>query len=539
MVRPAWFHAKRREKQAERRRQSFIIAKSAVKGFLARPREDYRWLKTLSDREVREYVYELWNAFPTRPRLAQLVGLAIGMEQQEFLFNYDCGVGKSALLLWLAHIHSVHSEAKRWLVLVPNIVNIQAWEDQITEHAPYLIYEKLLGSREKRHQLVNQKAQVYLLNYAGLQSYMTQTKEVERKRKGKSEMVVERVINPHAGDAFAEQFDGVIFDEIHNVGNKDSLTYWLCKRISKAVRFRYGSSATLFNYDPAMMWSQFDLVDQGYTLGETMGLFKAAFYYQREHDWKGVEEVFDEGKRKLLNEVIQHRSLFYSAAECGDVPKVSNIPERLTWSDEAKLYYDRVKEECKIAGQEARLNPNAYIRMRQITSGYVGYETDDGRAKLVFDENPKLERLLQLIREIPPDCKIMVYHEYQFTHTLICDALAKRKIPFAELWGKSKDAAAQYSRFLEDHKCRIMVANYRMVAGGNPHKVCNYMYYFESPPDPITRKQSYERIVRPGQPRKAFCYDPHFPGDVGEKILMALKHGQNFYQQVVQGKAKA
>ncbi|MGH7968550.1 MAG: hypothetical protein ACREIC_07480, partial [Limisphaerales bacterium] len=98
MPRPAWA----RRKYSKRHPANYtrtIIAKSAISTFLARPREDFEWIKKLPDSELRPFVMEQWNAFALRPWLHQLAGFAVGMEQPQFLFNFDMGLGKTSTVL--------------------------------------------------------------------------------------------------------------------------------------------------------------------------------------------------------------------------------------------------------------------------------------------------------------------------------------------------------------------------------------------------------------------------------------------------------
>ncbi len=531
MAVPSWYTRRhmKQQKPAERRYHTRSVARSALDEFFNRPRDNWTWIKKIDEWKLRLHMLSRWHQYEMRPRTAQLAGLGIGMEENQFIYNYGCGVGKSALDLLLIQYHMMTSGIRPWLILVPNVINFQTWEDQIQTHAPGLTYQILAGgSRKKRHSMVEADADIFVLNYGGLMSYMT---DLDKEEGG-------RVLNRRAGNSFADLFKGLIFDEIHEVGNRDAKRYWMCRRLSRAIKYRYANSATLFGHDPLPMWSAFDLIDHGYTLGETLGLFRGVFYKEVEHRWKGVDYVFDKSKKLLLAETIRHRSLRYTAAECGDMPAVNRIPERLTWDKEQHTFYQRVISECKLAGiGKVKLNPHTYTRMRQICSGYVGYEGDDGKAQYQFSHNPKLERLLQVIREMPKGHKIIVGHQYLYTGAMIVEALKKHKIGVAEVRGNVKNSAEQYGWFLEDDNYTALVANYRMLTGGNPHMVASWMYFFESPPDPTTRTQFEEREVRPGQPNKVFIYDPIMPNSVDESLLEALEQGRDFHDQVADGTA--
>src|ERR1035437_1142722 len=72
-----------------------IIAKSAIKSFLERERDDFTWIKNVSKPDLQEYVYDRWNSFHTEPLNHQLASFAIGMEQPQFIFNLFMGGGKA------------------------------------------------------------------------------------------------------------------------------------------------------------------------------------------------------------------------------------------------------------------------------------------------------------------------------------------------------------------------------------------------------------------------------------------------------------
>jgi len=496
-----------------------------------RPRENFTWLKRVPKKDLEEHVYALWNAFYTKPWLHQLACFAIGIEQPQFLFNLDMGLGKSSVASSLVRYHKLRSGLKRTLVLVPNLVNIESWADQLNIHAPDLSYERLIGNKEQRFETINQRADIYLLNYAGLAVYMSELVKDEKKGNRR------RVVNPESASDFAQMFNGVVFDETHNLGDSQSLIFRLCKRLSKSCEFRYGLTGTLFGRDPALMWPQFNLIDQGYTLGETLALFRAGFFHEVKNHWKisGVDYVFNENQADELHEFIQHRSIRYTDTECMDMPKRIYIPEVLTWGDEQLIYAKKL-----ISGHIGNLNPHIYISMRQIASGWVGYGDEEGKkAKLKFSENPKLDHLLQRIDQSPKDSKLIVWHQYIFTGELIRDALKKAKIGYAEMHGGVKDPGAQYRRFLDRPEVKVLVANYKAgSAGGNFQEVANYEYFFESPPDPITRSQAEKRVHRPGQKKRVYIYDPMMPNWIEKRILESLKEGRDLYEAVCEGKVK-
>ena len=510
-----------------------IIAKSAIKSFLERERDDFTWIKNVSKPDLQEYVYDRWNAFHTEPWNHQLASFAIGMEQPQFIFNLFMGGGKTKLVADLIRFHKLRSGLKKVLVTVPNLINIETWANQLDRHAPDLTYERLEGDKDTRFDLISQRADIYLINYAGLPVYMTEISH-EKDSKGKS---LGRVVNPQAKKDFAAIFQGggLIMDELHNMGNSSSLTHRLLKSLSNKIEFRYGLTGTLFGRDPTIMQPQFSLIDSGYSLGETLALFRSAFCTEQAHPFKGVEYIFDESKADLLHGYIQHRSLRYEDYECTDMPKRIPIVEQLGWGDEQLLFYKRVLEDYK----GIKLNKNLYINLRQIVSGFVGYEDEEGaKAKIIFDDNPKADRLVQLVDEMPLDAKLVVVNQYIVTGQIIRDALDKAKVKYAQIWGKVKNPAAEFRKFIADPKCRVLQANYRSIGTGTDglQDVANYLVFFESPPDPITREQTERRIYRPGQKKRAFIYDLTLRNEIiANRILKYLAEGKDLQKAVNEG----
>ncbi|MGH7868956.1 MAG: helicase-related protein, partial [Candidatus Dormibacteraceae bacterium] len=433
-------------------------------------------------------------------------------------------------VLSLIRYHRLRSGMKRVLIAMPHLVNLETWADQIKLHAPDLSFEKLVGDKTTRFELINQNADLYLINYAGLGVYMSELVKQDKSRK--------RMVNRSAVESFTNLFNAMVLDEIHHLGNPASLIHRLAWQLAKRCEFRYGLTGTLFGRDPGMLQPQFELIDHGHTLGETLGLFRASFFRQQPHYWKGMEYIFEDSKTELLHKFMQHRSLRYEDHECLDLPPMVPITYRLTWGEDQIIYHQRALENYHAEGM--KMNPNSYVNLRQISSGFVGYSDMKGeRAKLVFKENPKLDRLLQIVDEAPLTSKLVVFHEYIFTGELIRAAMKKAEVEYAELWGGTKDAAKQLRRFLDDPKCRVLVANY--VAGGesgNYQEVANYVIFYETPPEPIMRKQAVKRVYRGGQKKRSYIIDLVLPNSIDERILAALEKGQDLYQRICEGKER-
>lgn len=516
---------KRNSRVPVRRWTGPVIAREVVSGYLNRELDDWRWIKDVKRKDLEKEV----NGFHffTKPYQHQLACFTLGMHLPRFLFFLDMGGGKTKLSYDLYRYHQQQNGVKRMLAVSPSAVNVDTWSDELPIHAPSLFHVKLLGSKKERLELVQDTANVYLINYAGLMVYMT--KKVGRKR----------VVDSAAARKFASMFDMLVLDESHLLGSHTSLVYRLCKILSRHCTVVYAMTGTPIGKDPVKYWSQFNIVDHGETLGTSIGLFRAAFYEAKQNFFGGMDYKFDRRMEKDLLDMIQHRSIRYEDTEFSDLPKKVFRKMMLDWAEEPEAYADRIISEIREARGDLRVVDNVFMRMRQLAAGFLNVRGEDNdTAQIVFDENPKLDALESIIEQLAPGKKITVFHEFVFSGKMICDMLAKHKIKFARLGGSVKDPITEKNRFYTDPNCIALVANSRSGSTGlNPQKVCNTVVFYELPVSPIIRKQAIKRFHRDGQVEdRVFITDLLIRKSIDEQILRMLASGDNLFDVVVNGR---
>ncbi len=469
---------------------------------------------------------------PTEPYLHQLVCLVLGVLFPQFMYLLDMGTGKTLVLLYL--LRHFLGEGKQALVLVPSAVNVESWVKQIKIHAPDLSYQKLIGSAAERSELIETDADLCLMNYKGLEVYMT---ELVKGKKGKQKHVpVDKKVR-----AFVQRFSRIVMDESHKLGSAESLVYRLANRVAKNCDVRYGSTGTLFGRDPMKSWSQFRIVDGGETLGETLAMFRQATCNGKANFWGGIDWKFRPESEALVHRMIQHRSIRYEDSECGDLPKLVEQIVGVDLSTEAKLYYNRAIQNLKEArGNYQSLN-NPFLRLRQITAGFVGLQDeDDERAEIVFEDNQKLEALEGLLENVPVGSKVIVFHEYRMSGKLIEEVFKMLNIKYAVMSGNAKNPIKEYNRFLDDASCHGLIAN--TASGGTGvdalQTVSRYVVSYELPVNPSDFKQARKRVHRTGQKGRVYHYILQARGTVDEKVKKFIDEGRNLFSSVVEGKAQ-
>ena len=524
------------------------ISQIAVNNYLNKSVDDWDWIKALSDQELKTLI-QSFNPVPELPKNLyrhQLEMIAVGIDLKEFLFLADVGLGKTlTVLALLNYILNQQHAATRVLICVPNIVLINHWYLQGQKHTPKLRIHELLGSsRERLHAINTVQADVFVITYAGLVA-MLKKGIPNQKKKSKLEFVVDK----KAVAELSKFFDVVIYDELHKLLSHRSMIYEICSQLSHTMKYRFGLTATLLGRDPQVVWPQYNCIDLGKTFGTTLGIFRAGFFKEKINYWGGYEYTLRKDKMKLFNSFVKNRSLTYKTNDCIDLPELTQINYYVDMPAEYKDYYNDVITTVIAANRELVKTKNAFIRMREITSGYVGFYSqeeidlgieDKTKEFILLKENPKLDLLEELLDQIPEDKKIIIFHVYIKTGELITQHLTRlqKKNPrFKHVWlyGKTKDKVKTLNEF-KFGKTNILVCNVDSGGTGLDLPMANYMIVLESPVSPISHHQMLGRIQRPGQKFPMFVYNILMKKSVDEKIKDFIKQGKDYYKALIEGK---
>lgn len=509
------------------------VPKFAIRKFMSRPRKNFRVYKRMSPQEL----LIQRNRLPIRPPIwnildhHQKVCLVVGAKMKRFAFLCGTGMGKTLLSLALIRYFQKTGELKQILVLVPNRSNKTEWAKQIIKHSPSTTINVLDGSSVKKWEsLETSDAHITVDTFSGFVRMVSKAK-AHRKKKGKQQLVP----NPSLMNKMRKRFQGLICDESTSAKNKKSLPYRICKNISKDMGIVFVLTGTPFNRDPIDIWSQMYLVDKGETLGETMGLFRAAFYEKKE-EFFGMKYIFDKSKKKLLHRFLANRSIRYIAKK-SELPRLIPDVRKAKLPKTAEAYYDEAVAAIKRTKGNYIENRNAFLRMRQISSGFIGFKDDlEGTtAKVELPDNPKLDLLLAAIKHYG-NRKMIVFHDFIYSGEKICAALKKLKITHALVNGKTKDVKEELSRF-ENDGAQILVLNNRAGGFGLNLQHASVGIYYEAPVSAIDRVQTRDRFYRRYSPHRfVYCVDLVIEDTVDEKIIFNYKTAGNLLRSIIDGK---
>lgn len=510
-----------------------MIAKEATANYLRKELESFVWMKKLT-RDQLEDEFKDWKVkpiFKTEPWTHQLVCFYLGMSYPQFMFLLDMGLGKTKILLDIMTQRQREGKFKRALITVPRLINLGSWQEAVAEHSDLGSILVTGGTQEEKWDaLMNPNGQVTVVDYAGLQFALGRK---VKNGKGPGKMFPDEA----KIKMLAKQFDFFGMDESHKAKNRETVRYRILNALTQRMPARYATTGTLFGRNPEDLFTQFHLIDRGETFGNTLGLFRSAFFIEKEHRWKGIEHIFNKGMTHALYRRIQHRSIRYDETECLDLPERREIRVTVPFSDEAREHYLRALEGLIQAKGKLRELDSNFLRMRQIVAGFLQWRDDDReRHEVLFRNNPKLDKLEQLITE-SGDSKVVVSHEYTRSGELITERLDAMKIKYEWLHGGSKDPINAVNRFTSDPDCKVFLMNSESGGTGvdGLQKVARYLIFYESPLSVITRKQVIKRVHRPGQERRSFIYDIVTHKSIDLRILADQAEGRNLHASLIDG----
>jgi hypothetical protein len=336
--------------------------------------------------------------------------------------------------------------------------------------------------------------------------------------------------------------DGYLVHNSTKIANHKNLSFKVCNAISRNCDVRYALAGRPFGRDPLQLWAQFFLTDRGETLSPHIGFYQEVFFHKKKLIWhpNAYEHVFNPKMQGQLTRITAHRSLSYDVEECVTLPELTRIKRYVDFPVETLVYYNNLIRDLIEAKGDVRVVKNVFLRLRTLSSGFLGMKDDDSgeKSEIAFDSNPKLDLLLDLIDEVPDDRKCIVFYDFTYSGRRISEELKKRKIKAGWLWSGTKNWAQMEKQFREDPKFKVLVINSKKGSYGLNLQHANYCFFYESPVSGIDRDQAEKRAHRTGQKHTVFMYDLLVRNSVDDKILNYQSEGRSLFQALVSDPAK-
>ena len=371
----------------------------------------------------------------------------------------DTGTGKTAMALELANHYN------KTLILCPLSVIETAWVDDCHKFYPNLSIVNVWGnSREYRLKMLNQKADIYVMNYESFKILRNEIRKME--------------------------FDCIVVDESSVMKNMSSQITSALLEIADVIPHRFVLSGCPTPNHNSEIFPQMKFVDSA-ILGNNYYGFLAKYFHQdmaNPHFWYQTNDDKERYYAKL-----DEKAVFLRKEDCVDLPEKVFQIRRFELAKKQRQYYEDIINDIKAnINQWSKFEFTAKLmKLREITSGFV---INKDKSITVFDNN-KENLLGEVIQDIG-NKPIIVW--CQFQHEI--ESLAK-KFGGVALTSKTKDRD-NIIRDFRDDKIKLLFTHPKLLGKGVTFVNCTYNIYYSLSFSYEEFKQSQERIHRIGQENK-------------------------------------
>lgn len=362
-------------------------------------------------------------------------------------------------------------------------------------------------------------------------------------------------------DAFRMmEWDRCVLDESHHIKG------WYAKRQAFFLRFRdHCRRRLLLTGTPVAnnivdFWGQLEFLGEGMSGFSDHKAFKS-FYTRYYTDYSGGEPVQRFAGFKnlpVLQERLARVAIQFTKAEVlPHLPKKQYRVVEVTMAKEQAKYYKKLKEELAIeiegdlrkaesgGDRRAVTVQNVLVkllRLAQITSGFIRWDqeidldTGEKKGPIVIDPiepNPKIEALGELLEELGPDEKMVVWACFKQDVQRISKLLEERNYSYTKLVGgmSEKAEAAAFASFNSEAGARVLIGS--AASGGTGVNLPGHdrdraaqektdatqVVYFSQNWKSLERSQSEDRTHGEGRCRRPVTYtDLVVPGSIDEEI---------------------
>lgn len=447
--------------------------------------------------------------------------------ENEAALLHEMGTGKTtSAIAWLRAKYNMRREVLPTLIVSP-VATLYNWMEEIERNAPAKVYESavvLEGSARKRIEILrDSEARIFVTNPEALDMAPLVAALREKVAGGVS-----------------------ITDEAHKFkGFPKSKRREALTSITDFCKHRMILTGTPILNSYLDLFGLWRILDRGETFGLNPYVFRERYFRDANIGWKGKPKYFPHYVPKAdieaeISAMISKKASRLKKTDCLTLPPLLNVVEHVELSPEQRSVYKQMEAELVAEVREGVcVASNALtrvLRMLQILSGYIQVETEGNeKVAVLLKNNPRLARLTELLEELTPNHKVIVWCSFQENYRTIAKVLRDREIPFAELTGQTKDRQAEIVRFQTDPKCRVMISNPQAGGVGVNLVAASYAIYYSRGYSLGDRLQSEARCHRGGSEihEKITLIDLVAPGTLDEDVLSALLRKENFSENVL------
>lgn len=421
---------------------------------------------------IMEY-YDFPSADGKRPFDKQLLTSAsMTLYPHSYVLN-GMGTGKTKACLWAFDYLQKTGQAKSMLVVAPVSTLEFTWMREAFHTFPHKVVKVLYGSAAKRKKLLDEKADIYVINHDGV-------KVVEQE-------LMQRL-----------DIDVICFDEAAAYRNARSERSKIARRLCRHRKYIWGMTGSPTPSGPTDAFGLSWLVTPN-KAPRSFVQFRQEVMLQVDQ-WKWVPR---KGAADFVAKLLQP-SVRFTLDEIVELPPVIEREIRIPLGPKQRAAYKDLFEQACTGLKEGTItavNGGAkYSKLLQTSIGWV--YGDDDRKVIQLDNDARLEALINIAEEA--EHKLIIFSPFKSATTGVSAALKAAKIDYAEVTGDTPqgERAKIFAQFQNGEKLRVLNAHPECMSHGLTLTAADTIIWF----GPVTKLETYEqanaRIRRIGQTRK-------------------------------------
>ena len=464
--------------------------------------------------------------FKIKPFQHQLDALKMSRELDDMALLWEMGTGKTGgMVLILRDKCEQHGSLLRTVIFSP-IVTLENWRDEILMHS-YI-----------------PQAQIYVCNKPG-KKRLKMLEEATNKLSGIIILNYEAILNRDVRNLLLFwKPEVLICDESHLIKNhaskRSKYIYELAS--SNYIKHRYILTGTPILNSPMDLYQQYKTLDLGTTFGKNFFAFRAEYFYDENAKWTGkhnyfpkfvpIKEKFDE-----LTYKVYRKATRVLKKDCLDLPPfVVKTIKLLMANDQARAYRDIKKEFITFVEDAKKEKTHAAvalqattkaIRLQQICCGFI--KTEDGE-EIEFKQNPKLDMLKELLAQLTPSHKVIVWTSFIANYKMLANACEEIGVEYVLLTGQqtNEQKESAIGRFRKDKTIRVIIANRKTGGTGINLTEAAYAITFGRDFNLAHELQSQARNYRAGSGSHESITKINlvYEDTIDEQVMLALENKQ-------------
>ncbi len=339
----------------------------------------------------------------------------------------------------------------------------------------------------------------------------------------------------------------LILDESHKVKNPSSKRAKRVETLSVLAEYKFLLSGSPILNSLMDLFSQFRIMAPE-VFGRNFFAFRNRFFFDKNRnmhrskyypDWCLKEKSYSE-----IQNIIDPHVMRVKKEDCLDLPPLIRKKIFVPLSPDQQAAYNEMKKDfitfIKDRACLAELAITKALRLQQIVSGFVTVELGGGEREAAdFKENPRAAALQELLEEITPSNKVIIWAVFRRNYAQIKEVLAKLKLDYVEVHGdvSSMDKQAAVDKFSTDPTCKVFLGHPGSGGIGINLVSASYSIFYSRNFSLENDLQAEARNYRGGSQihDKITRIDLVSPGTIDEEVLKALeakvKIGENVLKE--------